>query len=166
MMNHEQKDEVVNDLREKINKAEGIFLTNLVGLVAEVSTKVRKNIRENNGSVVITRNTLMARAAKGTKAESLFSNLKGPNAIAFAFNDPAAVAKILFNLRKDHEVARLGAGLLGDKPLKVAEVEFLANLPSRDLMLGTLLATFNAPVSAFARVVEAVRAKKEAEQNA
>lgn len=166
MMNHEQKDEVVKDLRDKINKAEGIFLTNLVGLVAEVSTTVRKNIRENNGSVVITRNTLMARASKGTRAESLLSNLKGPNAVAFAFKDPAAVAKILFNLKKDHEVAKLGEGLLGDKPLKVAEVEFLANLPSRDLMLGTLLATFNAPVSAFARVVEAVRAKKEAEQNA
>ena len=86
--------------------------------------------------------------------------MKGPTAVAFAFDDAAAVAKALKESGKSLEEVSLKGGVLGDKVLSVQEVNELADLPSRDEMLGTLLATFMAPVSALARVLHSVGEKK------
>ena len=89
------------------------------------------------------------------------TGLKGPNAVAFAFEDPAAVAKCLKEAGDDFEAVNLRGGILDGEELTLDQVTQLANLPSRDEMLATLLATFNAPISALARVLNAVKEKKE-----
>ncbi len=112
--------------------------------------------------MVITRNTLFARAAKGTYAESILADLRGSTAVALAYDDAAAVAKILNDASGEFaNIVTLKGGMLGKQKLTSAEVVALAKLPSRDQMLGTLLATFNAPVSAFARVLFAINEQKQ-----
>lgn len=160
-MNRADKEAIVNGLKENIENASAIFLTNLIGVSSNDAVAIRKDVREAKGSVVVTRNTLFTKAAAGTKAEGLLSGLKGPHAVAFAFEDAAAVAKCLKNAGKDHEVIDLKGGILGDEELSVAQVKDLADLPSRDEMLGTLLATFNAPISALARVLNSIKEEKE-----
>lgn len=155
------KDEAVKKVKENLEKAQAIFLTNLVGIEANEAVRVRKGVRDANGYMIITRNSLFERAAKGTYAEKLLSNLKGPSAVAFAFKDAPAVAKVIFEANKENEKVLLKGGVLDGKTLTAAEVVVLAKLPSRDQMLGTLLATFNAPVSAFARVMFAIKEQKE-----
>ncbi len=161
MLNREQKQTIIDGLKGDIEKAQGLFLTNLIGITANNSVKVRKEVRDAGGKLVVTRNTLFGKAAEGTYAESVLSGLKGTNAVAFAFEDAAAVAKVLKDAGKDHELVDLKAGFLEQKELTKAEVTELASLPSRDEMLGTLLATFMAPVSAFARVLHAIKEQKE-----
>src|SRR5690606_2447013 len=95
MMTRAEKDAVVSSIRENLEKAQAVILTNLVGIPSVDSVRIRKGVREANGHVVITRNTLFARAAKGTPAEGLLSDLKGSSAVAFAFEDAPAVAKII-----------------------------------------------------------------------
>ncbi len=166
MMTRAEKDAVVSSVREKIEKSQGVFLTNLVGIPSVDSVRIRKNVREVNGHMVVTRNTLFARAAKGTFAESLLSELKGSSCVAFAYDDAAAVAKIVNDASTEFEnIVIIRGGMLGTQKLSKAEVVALAKLPTRPQMLGTLLATFNAPVSAFARVLNAIREQKET-QNA
>ena len=111
--------------------------------------------------MVVTRNTLFKKAAAGTPAEALVANLSGPHALAFAFDDAAAVAKCLKEAGATLELVELKGGILVGQMLTKAQVKQLADLPSRDQMLGTLLATFLAPVSAFARVLYAIQEKKE-----
>lgn len=161
MLNREQKQTIIDGIKGDIEKAQGLFLTNLIGVTANESVKIRKDVRDVGGKVVITRNTLFGKAAQGTYAESALQNLKGANAIAFAFEDAAAVAKVLKDASKDLEPVTLNAGFLEQKELTQAEVVALASLPSRNEMLGTLLATFMAPVSAFARVLHAINEQKE-----
>ncbi len=166
MMTRAEKDAVVSSVREKLEKSQGVFLTNLVGIPSVDSVRIRKSVREVNGHMVVTRNTLFARAAKGTFAESLLSELKGSSCVAFAYDDAAAVAKIVNDASTEFEnIVIIRGGMLGTQKLSKAEVVALAKLPTRPQMLGTLLATFNAPVSAFARVLNAIREQKEA-QNA
>lgn len=161
MMTRAEKDAVVSSVREKIEKAQGVFLTNLVGIPSVDSVRIRKNVREVNGHMVIARNTLFARAAAGTYAEGLLKDLKGNTAVAFAYEDAAAVAKIINDAAGEFQgIVTLTGGMLGTQQLSKAEVVALAKLPSRDQMLGTLLATFNAPVSAFARVLYAIQEQK------
>lgn len=162
MMTRAEKDAVVSSIKAKIEKSEAVFLTNLVGIPSVDSVRIRKNVRLANGHVVITRNTLFARAAKGTFAESLLADLKGTTAVAFAFENAPGVAKIIHDAAGEFEnIVTIGGGMLGTQKLSKAEVVALAKLPSRDQMLGTLLATFNAPVSAFARVLFAIQEQKQ-----
>lgn len=162
MMTRAEKDAVVSSIREKIEKSQAVFLTNLVGIPSVDSVRIRKNVRDAKGFVAITRNTLFARAAKGTYAENLLKDLKGSTAVAFAFEDAPGVAKVINDATGEFDgIVTIKGGMLGTQTLTKADVVALAKLPSRDQMLGTLLATFNAPVSAFARVLDAIREQKE-----
>ena len=162
MMTRAEKDAIVSSVKEKIEKSQAVFLTNLVGIPSVDSVRIRKNVRDAKGHMVITRNTLFARAAKGTHVESLLVDLKGSSAVAFAYEDAAAIAKIVNDASTEFEnIVTVRGGMLGAQKLSKAEVIALAKLPSRPQMLGTLLATFNAPVSAFARVLYAIQEQKE-----
>ncbi|OUR94025.1 50S ribosomal protein L10 [Halobacteriovorax marinus] len=166
MLTREEKGAIVDSLKSDIEKAQGIFLTNVIGLTSNDGVALRKDIRDANGKLVVTRNTLFARAAKGTEAEEMLSDLKGPQAVAFAFEDAPGVAKALKEAGKTHELVELRGGILDGKVLSLEDVMALADLPSRDEMLGTLLATFNAPISALARVLFAVQESKDAGEEA
>lgn len=162
MMTRAEKDAVVSSIKEKIEKSQAVFLTNLVGIPSVDSVRIRKTVREAKGHMVIARNTLFARAAKGTFAEGLLVDLKGSTAVAFAYEDAAAVAKIINDASGEFtDIVTVKGGMLGTQKLTKAEVVALAKLPSRNQMLGTLLATFNAPVSAFARVLFAIQEQKQ-----
>lgn len=161
MLNRSEKEAIIQDLVKDIGRAKAIFLTNLIGIKSNEAVSVRKAVRDSNGKMVVTRNTLFKKAAAGTPAEALVANLSGPHALAFAFDDPAAVAKSLKEAGATLELVELKGGVLDGQMLTKAQVKQLADLPSRDQMLGTLLATFLAPVSAFARVLYAIQEKKE-----
>ncbi len=164
MLTRLEKEKIVVGIQDNLKESKAIFLTNLIGVSSNDAVSIRKDIREAKGKILITRNSLFARAAIGTEYETLFSSLKGPNAVAFAFDDAAAVAKSLKDAGKEHKVVEFKGGYLGSKALTVDEISALADLPSRDEMLGTLLATFNAPISALARVLYAVQEKREADR--
>jgi large subunit ribosomal protein L10 len=161
MMTRAEKDVVVSSVRAQIEKSQAVFLTNLVGIPSVDSVRIRKSVREAKGHMVIARNTLFARAAKGTYAEGLLADLKGTSTLAFAYDDAAAVAKIINDASGEFtDIVTVKGGMLGTQTLSKADVVALAKLPSRNEMLGTLLATFNAPVSAFARVLFAIQEQK------
>jgi large subunit ribosomal protein L10 len=161
MLNRAEKEAIIQDLQKDIANAKAIFLTNLVGIKSNDAVSVRKAVRDSNGKMVVTRNTLFKKASMGTPAEALLADLKGPHALAFAFDDPAAVAKCLKVAGTTLDLVDMKGGVLDGVLLSKAQVKQLADLPSRDQMLGTLLATFLAPVSAFARVLYAIQEKKE-----
>ncbi|MGB0452306.1 MAG: 50S ribosomal protein L10 [Bacteriovoracaceae bacterium] len=161
MLNREQKAKVIEGLKADIENARGIFLTNLIGVKSNDSVAIRKSVRDVDGKMVITRNTLFQKASEGTAAEGLLKGLKGPHAVAFAFEDAAGVAKCLKDAGEDFELVDLKGGILNGDELTKEQLVQLANLPSRDQMLGTLLATFNAPISALARVLFAIQEQKE-----
>ncbi len=161
MLRREEKEKIVSSLKTEIDKAQAVFLTNIIGVTSNDANNVRKALRGVDGKVIIARNTLLKRAAAGTKCEKMLENVTGPSALAFAYKDPAAVAKALKDAGKELELISIRSGVLGTQFLGADQVKALADLPSRDQMLGTLLATFLAPVSAFARVMHAIKEEKE-----
>lgn len=162
MLSRSDKEAIVKSLKTDFDNAKAVFLTNLIGVTSNDAVEIRKNVRDMQGKIVVTRNNLFKKAAEGNGASVLFENLKGPHAVAFAFEDVPGVAKCLKTAGSAHEVVELKSGFFDGKELSTAEVKHLADLPSRDEMLGTLLATFIAPVSAFARVMHAIKEQKEA----
>ncbi len=161
MLTRAEKEVIVNQLKGEFEKAQAIFLTNLVGVEANESTKIRKDVRDAKGKIFTARNSFFELAAKGTSYEPLLKSLKGPHAVAVAYSDAAAVAKCLHEKGKVVELVQMKGGVLDGKLLSSKDLQQLANLPSRDQMLATLLATMNAPISAFARVLNAIKESKE-----
>lgn len=162
MLNRAKKAEVISELKNGFENANAVFLTNLIGLTSNDAVELRKNLREADAKVSVTRNTLFEKASVGTVCEEMMKDLKGPHAVAFAHGDVAAVAKALKEAGdKFEEVVTLKAGVLNGQALTGAELVQLASLPGKDQMIATLLATFNAPVSAFVRVINAIKESKE-----
>jgi large subunit ribosomal protein L10 len=161
MLKRVEKEAIVDRLRSDFDKARAVFLTNLIGVTSNDAVRIRKEVRDQNGNIAITRNTLMKRAAEGTPYEEMVKEIKGTNALAFAFEDAAGIAKSLNDAGKELDHVELKAGILEGKLLSKEELIQLATLPGKDQMLATLLATFQAPVSAFARVLHAIKEQKE-----
>ena len=161
MLDRKEKQVIIDSVKGDIAKCNAVFITNLVGAKATEATKTRKDVRDAGGKIVITRNTFFGKAAIGTHLEKSFTSFKGTTAVAFSFKDAAAVARVLKDAGKEQPIIDLRGGFLGIKELSVNEVLALADLPSRDQMLGTLLATFMAPASAFVRVLNAIKEQKE-----
>ncbi len=166
MLTRSEKEAIIQDLRVDIGNAKAVFLTNLIGIKSNEAVGVRKAVRDSKGKMIVTRNSLFRKASVGTSAEKLLADLKGPHAIALAFDDAAAVAKCLKDAGATLELVDMKGGVLDGQMLTKAQVKQLADLPSRDQMLGTLLATFMAPASAFARVLYAIQEQKEQGQTA
>ena len=162
MLDRAKKAEVMSELKNGFENANAVFLTNLIGLTSNDAVELRKSLRDADAKISVTRNTLFAKASVGTVCEEMMKGLKGPHAVAFANGDAAAVAKALKEAGEKFEnVVSLKAGILKGQSLSSDELVQLASLPGKDQMVATLLATFNAPVGAFVRVLNAIKESKE-----
>ena len=171
-MANAQKDAAIAELAEKFRSSSAAVLTEYRGLTVAELGELRKTLR-GNASYSVVKNTLTERAAKEAGVESAFEGqFVGPNAIAFVEGDPVEAAKRLRNFAKDHPLLVIKGGILDGNPLSPEQIDKLAKLESREVLLGKLAGAmkaqltqaaylFNAPLSQTARVVDALRAKVE-----
>lgn len=155
-MNKLDKKEVVTQLHTELDDCAAVFVTDYVGLnVAEV-TALRSSIREAGGSYKVVKNTLLKLAADGTPTTELEDFFSGPTAIAIAQEDPLGVAKALVEFSKNNDKLELQGGVLGDKRMELADIEALATMPSKEVLLGKMLGSLNAPATNFVGVLSAM----------
>lgn len=152
----EQKQKLVAELSEKISKAVTGVIVNFEGTSVADDTALRKELRENGVEYFVVKNTLLSRAVAGTDLEGIQSVLEGTTAIALSNEDYTAAARILCKFADIHENFNVKIGFLDGKVVDVATVESLAKLPSREILLATVLSAFQAPIAAFARAVQAI----------
>ena len=117
MLTRAEKEAIIGQIKDNISKSQAVFLTNLIGIPSNDAVKVRKGVRDASGGLVITRNTLLQKAAEGTMCEEIVKDLQGPHALAFAYEDSAAIAKVLHEAGKEFDPVELKAGVLDGKIL-------------------------------------------------
>lgn len=172
-MNKDGKKQLVVDMQDKLKRAKAAFLADFRGMNVEQASRLRDELRKVDVEYKVVKNTLLELASRGTDAEPLATHYKGPTAIALTYDDPVAAAKVLSRFAKEIEAFNLKAGVLGNKPLSVSDIQALADLPSRDVLIAKLLGTLNAPVTnfvgvlaavpgSFVRALDAIRAQKSA----
>jgi len=150
------KYEQVNHLRSKLEKASAVFVGEYRGMTVGQSTKLRALVREVKGELKVAKNTLFAIAMKEAGMASLpDSMLVGPNVYALCYGDPVAVAKVLkeYAAEKTQKAFFLKGGLLGSSVLNVSQVQALAELPSRDVLIGQVVRTIAAPLTGLVTVL-------------
>ncbi len=168
-----QKEASVAELTKNFEDSTAVLLTEYRGLTVAQLKELRNSIRQDAEYAVV-KNTLTKIAAQRAGVEGLDDELKGPSAIAFVHGDPVAVAKGLRAFAKAHPLLVIKGGYFDGAALTADEVNKLADLESREVLLAKLAGAmkasltkaayvFNALPSKAVRTVDALREKKESE---
>ena len=155
-MKLEDKKAIVDELKERLERTQVAILTDYKGLDVAAINDLRRKLREENIEYQVVKNTLLLRAAEGTDAELMKDHFKGPSAVALSYEDPVAPAKVLTQFAKDNEALEIKAGVMDGKYLDVMDLKALADLPSREVLLGQLVGVMNNVPTSFVRVVAEV----------
>ena len=165
------KEATVAELTENFRDSNAVLLTEYRGLTVAQLKQLRKNIGEHAEYAVV-KNTLTKIAANQAGISSFDEELAGPSAIAFVHGDTVAVAKGLRDFAKANPQLVVKGGYFDGNPLTADEVRKLADLESREVLLGKLAGAFkaslfgaaylfNAPLAQAVRTVDALREKQE-----
>ena len=152
----EQKKQIVADLTEELKAACAGVVVDYKGTSVSDDTALRKELREAGVHYFVVKNTLLGRAAEEAGLGEMKSVLEGTTAIAISTDDYTAAARILKKFADAHENFSIKCGFLDGAVVDTATVESLAKLPSREVLLATVLGAFQAPIAAFARAVQAI----------
>lgn len=172
-MANAEKTAAIAELADQFRGSGAAVLTEYRGLTVKQLTALRGSLR-GHATFAVVKNTLTELAAKEAGVSAFDGQLVGPSAIAFVTGDPVEAAKGLRDFARTNPLLVIKGGLLDGKPLSAAEIARLADLESREVLLARLAGAMNAslsravglfvaPLAQSARLIEALRAKVEAE---
>ncbi|MGV0834077.1 50S ribosomal protein L10 [Mycolicibacterium thermoresistibile] len=170
------KANAVADIAERFKASTATVVTEYRGLTTANLAELRRALGDS-ASYRVAKNTLVQRAAAEAGVEGLDDLFTGPTAIAFVTGEPVDAAKAIKNFAKDNKALVIKGGYMDGRALSVAEVEQIADLESREVLLAKLAGAmkgnlskaaglFNAPASQVARLAAALQEKKPAEDAA
>jgi large subunit ribosomal protein L10 len=156
MKKRSEKQEDLDKLKVALAKVSSVILTTFQGITVEEDTKLRRAVQAAGGKYQVVKNTLAERAGSGTPAEGLLKNLTGTNSIAYTTTDPVALAKALTKVAKEVPAFQFRAGLVEGRVISIAEIQQLANLPSKEELLSKIMFLLNAPAQRLAMTLNAL----------
>lgn len=150
----QEKVKEVAILKEKIAAAKNIIITDHSGITVEDVTILRRELRKVNSELRVAKNTLLRMAARESGKSDLAKCFAGPTSLVLGYDDPAAPARVVFELNKKIEKPRVKAYILDNQILGVEEFKKIAQLPPRDVVLGQLIGAINGPIVMFVMTLE------------
>ena len=146
-MNRTEKEQLVTELKEKIEGATALYYTDFTGLNVKRMTDLRRRLRKANVEYVVIKNTLALRAVN--ESGLVGERLRGPTGLVVA-KDAVAAAKVITDFAKENEQRpAVKGGMFEGKAIDKAQVTKLASMPSREQMLADLGAGLQSPMAAF-----------------
>jgi large subunit ribosomal protein L10 len=145
MKKRSEKQQDLDQLKTALARVSTVILTTYQGITVENDTKLRRAVQAAGGKYQVVKNTLAERAGAGTPAEGLLKNLSGTNSIAYTNTDPVALAKALTKISKDVPAFQFRAGVVEGRVISIAEIQQLANLPSKEELISKIMFLLNAP---------------------
>jgi large subunit ribosomal protein L10 len=156
MKKRSEKQQDLDKLKLELAKVSTVILTTFQGITVEADTKLRRAVQAAGGKYQVVKNTLAERAGAGTPAENLLKNLSGTNSIAFTQTDAVALAKALTKVAKEVPAFQFKSGVVEGRVISIAEIQQLANLPSKEELLSKIMFLLNAPAQRIAMALDAL----------
>jgi large subunit ribosomal protein L10 len=152
-MKKEEKGTTVAALADDFGRASIALISEYKGMKAAESDDMRRRIRAVRGEFRVTKNTLLRRAIKDTNFAPLDGHLGGPVGLILSYADPVELAKTVSSFKDFGEKFKIRGGVLDGKPLTSAEINELANLPPREVIMAQLLGLLQAPATQLVRLL-------------
>jgi len=152
----QEKVAVVTEVRKKLEASNAAIITEYRGLSVGALAQLRRTLRQSGAEYKVYKNTLARFAARDAKMDGLEELLTGPTGITFVNGDVAAAAKALRDAAKANPLLVIKGGSLGNKVLSAKDVEALADLPSREVLLAQFAGALQAPLVKTAGLLQAL----------
>jgi len=156
MKKRSEKQADLDKLKTELAKVSTVILSTFQGITVENDTKLRRAVQAAGGKYKVVKNTLAERAGQGTPAQDLLKNLSGTNSIAYTQADPVALAKALTKIAKDVPSFQFKSGVVEGRVINIAEIQQLANLPSKEELVSKIMFLLNAPAQRIATALNAL----------
>ncbi|KKQ33522.1 MAG: 50S ribosomal protein L10 [candidate division TM6 bacterium GW2011_GWF2_37_49] len=161
-MNRHEKEMAVAEIKDLFSKSQAVFLVNYRGLTVSNLQSLRKHLRKCGGKFKVTKARLMKIATNDVvNIDGFKLNLKDQVGLIFAPNEAFSVAKQIVDFSKENQSLKLLSGVFESKVLSLAEINTIASLPPKDVLLSMVIGTIQAPMSALVRVLSAVKEKTQ-----
>lgn len=155
----DSKQAIVAAVRAAAQNALSAVLVDFRGMSVVELTDLRRRAREAGVQLRVVRNTLVKRAVVGTAYEGLAAAIQGPTMLALSVGEPGAAARLLKSAATEFEALAIKALAVDGQVFGAAEIDRLAELPTRTQALGQLLAVLQAPLGKLARTLNEVPGK-------
>jgi len=155
-VNRQDKEQQVQELRDVLEGATSVILTDYRGLDVSSMVDLRRSLREESVGYKVVKNTLAKLALEGTDKAFLAEHFRGPIAVAWS-DDPVAPARQLSKFAKEHEELEIRVGYLSGNEIDLAGINALASLPSKDELRSKFLSVLNAPAQKFVTLTSQVQ---------
>jgi large subunit ribosomal protein L10 len=151
-----EKEAVVAEVRTKLDESDAVIITEYRGLSVTALAELRRELRKAGCEYRVYKNTLARFAAREAGVDGLDTLLVGPTAMAFVKGDVAAVAKSLKEYAKTNPLLVIRGGAVAGKAVSAKDVDVLAELPSREVMLSQFAGMLQAPLVKTAGLLQAL----------
>ena len=157
------KAQKVEEIAEKVKKAKSVVLVDYRGLSVAQDTEMRVNMRQAGVDYKVLKNRLVLRAFKECGYEDFDSVLEGPTAVAFGYDDPVAPAKIVAEtVTKTNNKISIKGGIIEGNKASVDEINALARIPAKPVLVGQLLGMLTNPMRSLAVAISEIAKKQSA----
>ena len=157
MKSREQKQKDLDALAGQFQAASTGMLIGFNKLTVSKDQELRRSLREAGASYTVVKNTLARKAAEGTPFAGATEHFKGVTALALAEGDPVELSKAISKFVKDNpDVFTFKAGVVEGRVVALRDVEALATLPSKEVMISKIMFLINAQAQRLATVISAV----------
>jgi len=155
-MDRVAKETFVTELRDRLNKAPVVYLTDFTGLSVKEMTGLRRSLKESGAEYLVVKNRLAKLAFAETELPDITENLEGPTGMVFGYDGPVAPAKALSEFAKLHDKKpAFKLGIMDAEILDTTQIDRIAKIPSHEVLLAQLAGVLEAPLVELASVLGA-----------
>jgi large subunit ribosomal protein L10 len=158
-LNRSEKQAVIDEVTALAAQAQTLVIAEYRGITVADMTRLRSQARDKGVNLSVLKNTLARRAVTGSAFEVVSDQMTGPLIYGFS-TDAVAAAKVVSDFAKTNDKLVIRGGAFAGKALDVNGVKQLANIPSKEVLLGQLCGLLMSPISRTAVVLGALAAKK------
>ena len=159
MLTRQQKQEQVEVLRTKLAKASSLVALDYRGMTVTEANALRSKLRAAGGKSIeyrVAKNTLLRIATQGTPLAPIEKHLEGPTAVAIAYDEPSAMAKVLIAYAKENDKLKIKGGVVDGAAADLAAISVLATLPGKQELRGMLAGTLQSPLRNLAGTLQSL----------
>lgn len=175
-MNRDEKVTIVSELNDSFNRAKLTVVADYCGLKVSEFQKIRIELKDCDSEIRVAKNTLLKRAVTDTSNEALSDDFTGTTAVVLGYEDPVSPAKVVTKFADDYEKFVIRSAALDGEKIAVDELIALSKLPTKEVLLGQLLSTWNNVPTGLVQVLtgvprtfvyalQALKDQKEAAEN-
>jgi large subunit ribosomal protein L10 len=156
-MKRSEKEQIIASVKEKVERAQGMYFADFTGVTVEQVNELRREFHKANIGYQVVKNTLARKALESvTGYDKVYDALVGHTAIAFAYDDPVAPAKIIKKFRDKHNKLTVKACVLEKQVYPGSQLDEIARMPSRPEVIAGIIGTIQSPIQGVVGSINAV----------